>query len=64
MYTSYAQNFEDVMLWRALKHVSNGYYIDIGAQDPSIDSVSLRLLRTWLAWCPRRAHARLCGEVA
>lgn len=41
MYTSYAQNFEDVMLWRALKHVSNGYYIDIGAQDPSIDSVSL-----------------------
>lgn len=41
MLTSYAQNFEDVMLWRALKHVSNGYYIDIGAQDPSIDSVSL-----------------------
>lgn len=41
MFTSYAQNFEDVMLWRALKHVSDGYYIDIGAQDPSIDSVSL-----------------------
>lgn len=38
--TSYAQNFEDVMLWRALKHVKNGRYIDVGAQDPIIDSVS------------------------
>lgn len=40
MFTSYAQNFEDVILWRALKHVENGFYIDIGAQDPVIDSVS------------------------
>jgi len=39
--TSYAQNFEDVMLWRALGHIQNGNYIDIGAQDPIIDSVSL-----------------------
>lgn len=38
---SYAQNFEDVMLWRALKDVEIGFYIDIGAQDPVIDSVSL-----------------------
>lgn len=38
---SYAQNFEDVMLWRALGHVKDGFYIDIGAQDPLIDSVSL-----------------------
>ena len=37
---SYAQNFEDVMLWRALGHVSNGFYIDVGAQHPIIDSVS------------------------
>ena len=37
---SYAQNFEDVMLWRALKHVEKGRYIDVGAQDPIIDSVS------------------------
>ncbi len=29
------------MLWRALKHVERGFYIDIGAQDPRIDSVSL-----------------------
>lgn len=39
--TSYAQNFEDVMLWRALGHIEHGFYIDIGAQDPIIDSVSL-----------------------
>lgn len=37
---SYAQNFEDVMLWRALKHVENGFYIDVGAQHPVNDSVS------------------------
>jgi FkbM family methyltransferase len=37
---SYAQNFEDVILWRALKNISNGFYIDIGAQDPVLDSVS------------------------
>ena len=38
--TSYAQNFEDVMLWRALGHIENGFYIDIGAQHPVVDSVS------------------------
>jgi len=40
-FVSYAQNFEDVMLWRALKHVEGGFYVDVGAQDPAIDSVSL-----------------------
>ena len=39
-FTSYAQNFEDVMLWRALKHIPAGFYIDIGAQHPIVDSVS------------------------
>jgi FkbM family methyltransferase len=39
-FISYAQNFEDVMLWRALKDVENGFYIDVGANDPSIDSVT------------------------
>jgi FkbM family methyltransferase len=38
--TSYAQNFEDVMLWRTLGHIQNGFYIDIGAQHPVMDSVS------------------------
>ena len=37
---SYAQNFEDVMLWRALQHVGAGYYVDIGANDPVVDSVT------------------------
>ncbi|TFW02455.1 FkbM family methyltransferase, partial [Oxalobacteraceae bacterium OM1] len=40
-FISYAQNFEDVMLWRALKHVDNGFYIDVGANHPEIDSVTL-----------------------
>ena len=37
---SYAQNFEDVMLWRALGHIPKGFYIDVGAQDPVVDSLS------------------------
>ena len=41
MFISYAQNFEDVMLWRALKHVDRGFYVDVGAQDPIVDSVSM-----------------------
>jgi FkbM family methyltransferase len=39
-FISYAQNYEDVMLWRALKHVEKGFYIDVGANDPVIDSVT------------------------
>jgi FkbM family methyltransferase len=40
MIISYAQNFEDVMLLRALKHIESGFYIDVGANDPTIDSVT------------------------
>jgi FkbM family methyltransferase len=39
-FITYAQNAEDVMLWRALKHVQHGFYIDVGAQDPVVDSVT------------------------
>ena len=39
-FVSYAQNFEDVLLWRALGHVGNGFYIDIGAHDPEQHSVT------------------------
>ena len=39
-FVSYAQNFEDVMIWRALKHVENGFYIDVGANDPTLYSVT------------------------
>ena len=37
---SHAQNFEDVMLWRALRGVEKGFYIDVGAWSPDIDSVT------------------------
>ena len=37
--TSYAQNFEDVMLARAFPG-AQGFYVDVGANDPDIDSVS------------------------
>ena len=39
-FISYAQNFEDIRLWRALKHYENGFYIDVGANQPVLDSVT------------------------
>lgn len=39
-YITYSQNFEDVMLMRALKDVEVGFYIDIGAWHPSEHSVT------------------------
>lgn len=39
-FVSYAQNFEDVMLWRALRHVEDGFFVDVGANDPIVDSVT------------------------
>ncbi len=40
-FVSYAQNLEDVMLWRALgSRVRAGFYIDLGASDPVLDSVT------------------------
>ncbi|WP_161580380.1 FkbM family methyltransferase [Subtercola vilae] len=37
---SFAQNGEDIVLWRALKDIQGGTYIDVGANHPTIDSVS------------------------
>lgn len=37
---TYAQNFEDVMLARLFAGNSNGFYIDIGAWDPTLHSVT------------------------
>jgi len=37
---SYAQNFEDILLWRCFKNIQGGKYIDVGAQDPDSDSVT------------------------
>lgn len=39
-FISYAQNYEDVMLNRALKDINKGVYIDVGANDPVADSVT------------------------
>jgi len=39
-FVSYAQNFEDVMLWRALRQVAHGFYIDVGAGHPDESSVT------------------------
>jgi FkbM family methyltransferase len=39
-FVSFAQNREDVVLFRALKDVAAGFYIDVGAHDPSVDSVT------------------------
>jgi len=60
--TSYAQNFEDVMLWRALGHIEKGFYIDIGAQHPVMDSVSKAFYeRGWrgIHVEPNRAYAEM-----
>ncbi|MBV8528498.1 MAG: FkbM family methyltransferase [Candidatus Dormibacteraeota bacterium] len=37
---SYAQNHEDVLLARALADTTSGFYIDVGAYDPTEDSVT------------------------
>ncbi len=34
VFESYAQNGEDIILWRALRDVVNGRYVDVGANDP------------------------------
>ena len=37
---SYAQNFEDVMLRRVFLGLDEGFYVDVGAWDPEVDSVT------------------------
>ena len=40
MFISYAQNCEDIVLWRALRHIEQGTYVDVGAADPAEYSVT------------------------
>ncbi|MEO8424935.1 MAG: FkbM family methyltransferase, partial [Actinomycetota bacterium] len=40
MFVSYAQNGEDIVLWRILQDVSAGRYVDVGAADPTESSVT------------------------
>jgi FkbM family methyltransferase len=39
-FVSYAQVFEDIILYDVLGDVANGFYIDVGANSPSTDSVT------------------------
>ena len=39
-FVSFAQNAEDLMLWRALRDVAHGFWIDVGAADPDELSVT------------------------
>lgn len=39
-FISYAQNGEDVVLWRALHSVVDGRYVEVGANDPTKFSIS------------------------
>ena len=40
VFVSYAQNGEDVLLYKALSDIAPGFYIDIGANDPDTHSVT------------------------
>lgn len=40
MFVSDAQNFEDVILWRVLKNVRDGFYVDVGAESSEIGTVT------------------------
>jgi FkbM family methyltransferase len=60
MFVSYAQNFEDVILWRVLGDIESGTYLDIGANHPVNDSVSLAFYqRGW-----RGIHVEPVPELA
>jgi FkbM family methyltransferase len=39
-FISYAQNQEDVLLWRVFKGCSDGFYVDVGAAHPEWESVT------------------------
>lgn len=39
-FVSHGQNREDVVLWRALKDVGVGRYVEVGGNDPDSDSIS------------------------
>ncbi|WP_158043798.1 FkbM family methyltransferase [Skermanella pratensis] len=39
-FISYAQNYEDIMLFRALRGIAQGFYVDVGANSPDEHSVT------------------------
>ena len=60
MLTSYAPYFEDLMLWRALRHIEHGRYLDVGAGDPQDGSVTqLFYAQGWHGVNLEPAHSHL-----
>jgi FkbM family methyltransferase len=63
---SYAQNLEDVLLRRVFSHAEDGFYIDVGANDPVHDSVTKHFYdRGWrgINIEPQRGpYTRLCAQ--
>jgi glycosyltransferase involved in cell wall biosynthesis len=58
-HVTYARNGEDIVLWRALGAVKGGYYVDIGAGDPTRHSVTKIFYdRGWCGVNVERARAR------
>lgn len=39
-FITWSQNFEDLMLDRALRHIPDGFYVDLGAAEPELHSVT------------------------
>jgi FkbM family methyltransferase len=63
-FISYAQNGEDVILWRAVGHVREGFYIDVGACNPEDLSVTRAFYeRGWrgINVEPERRYFDLCA---
>lgn len=51
-FVSHAQNGEDVVLWRALHDVQEGCYVEVGANHPTVDSVTRAFYdRGWSGLC-------------
>ncbi len=46
---SFAEHWEDVRLWRVLGRLDPGFYVDVGAMDPSWDSVTRAFYER--GWC-------------
>lgn len=57
-FVSYAQNREDVVLYRALKGVTQGRYVEVGANDPKHESVTYAFYkRGWSGITVEPVHA-------
>ncbi len=58
IFESFAQNGEDVVLWRALCNLPSGRYVEIGANDPRDDSITWAFyLRGWRGLEAEAVHA-------